>query len=554
MTPEIESILRMILLLAGGVAVLLHGLQLAGNGLQDMAGKGLKALIASVTKNRILGTGFGAFLSAAVQSSSATTVLLVGLSRAGLVTLPQAIPIILGADIGTTLTVQLISFQIQTFSPLIIAIGFLIQSIAKKKKAKAAGMAILGFGFIFLAFGMLTQGMRPFQTEPWVQDLLRSVEEAPFKAIAAAALLTALLHSSAATLGIALAMSGEGLLTLKGALPIILGANIGTSAPAWIASFGGSAEAKRVAMAHLFFKVVGALLLYPFLSPFETWIAGTAGAVPRQIANAHTFFNFGLALLFLPLAVPAAKWITWLVSAPPPHEDPARPKYLDTNLLDTPSIALEQAAREALRMADIVRQMFRKVPHFFTERNESLLEEIERREEIVDRLNQEIKLYLTRLSQNALTPEESAREMAILELTKDLENIGDIIDKNLIEMARKKLYTGLRFSDAGLREVIDFHKIISDDFDLAIAAFAARDPVLAERVIQEKGRIRQRERELSASHIQRLHEGISETIESTSIHLDVLTNLRRITSHITSIAHTVLDISARMDARGSSSS
>ena len=540
MTPDIGSVLFIILLFAGGVAILLYGLQLVGSGLQDLTGKGLRSLITSVTRNRIVATLFGASLSAVMQSSSATTVLLVGLTRAGLISLPQAIPIILGADVGTTLTVQLIAFQIQRLSPLIIAVGFLIQAIAKKKKAKSAGLAILGFGFIFLALGMLTQAIRPIQSEPWVQSLFRSVEEAPLIGIAGAAVLTALLHSSAATVGIALAMGGEGLLTLKGALPIILGANIGTSAPAWFASFGASTEAKRVAMAHVLSKLIGALLIYPFLSPFESWITETATTLPRQIANAHTFFNIGLAALFLPLTGPLSRGISWLMSAPPPHEDPARPKYIDPQLLESPPFALEQAAREALRMAGIVQGMFKQVPRIFIENDESLLEEIERQEEIVDHLNREIKLYLTRLAQNALTDEDSAREMAILDLIKDLENIGDIIDKNLIELARKRIYTGLRFSGVGLRELIDFHKLISDDLDMAIEAFERQDREMAERVIKEKNRIRQRERELSASHIHRLHEGISETIESSSIHLDILTNLKRITSHITSIAHTVI--------------
>ncbi|WDT75001.1 MAG: hypothetical protein MPW16_17270 [Candidatus Manganitrophus sp.] len=191
-------------------------------------------------------------------------------------------------------------------------------------------------------------------------------------------------------------------------------------------------------------------------------------------------------------------------------------------------------------MAGFVQGMFKQVPRIFTENDESLLEEIERQEEVVDHLNREIKLYLTRLSQNALTDDESDREIAILDLTKDLENIGDIIDKNLIELARKRIYSGRRFSGVGLRELIDFHKLISDDLDMAINAFERQDLEMAKQVIKEKTRIRQRERELSASHIRRLHEGISETIDSSSIHLDILTNLKRITSHITSIAHNVI--------------
>ncbi len=546
--PE-SSLLTIAMVLAtflGAVAILLYGLQLAGNGLQEITGARFRALIASVTRNRFVGAGVGALLTAIIQSSSATTVILVGLTGAGMIQLSQTIPIILGADIGTTLTVQLIALQIQKIAPFVIASGFFLHFVAKKKRYKSIGHALLGFGFIFLALDMMNEAMKPIQSYPWIKELLQSVEGQPLLAILIAALLTAFFHSSAATLGIALAMGAQGLMTLKAALPILLGANIGSCAAAWIASLGAPVEAKRVAVAHVLFKIFGIILIYPFLSPFESWIAETASSVPRQIANAHTFFNLGLACLFLPLSTPFAKGVTWLVSPPPPEKDPFKPKYLDTKLLDSPSFALEQATQEALRMADIAQGMFDDILNVLIKNNQERLEEIEKREAILDHLHRETKLYITRLSQNALTAEQSAREVAVLGLINNLENIGDIIDLNLIDLARKKINTGVRFSDAGIKELTEFHQMISQDFMLAISAFKTENLKLAENLIREKGRVHTRERTLRAAHIHRLHLGISETIESSAIHLDILTNLKRIKSHITSIAHTLIE-NSRME-------
>ncbi|HEY5599269.1 MAG TPA: Na/Pi cotransporter family protein, partial [Candidatus Manganitrophaceae bacterium] len=445
-----------------------------------------------------------------------------------------------GADIGTTLTVQLLAFRIYKVAPLMIALGFFVQFVGKRKRVRSIRLATLGFGFIFFALQLMIETMRPFQSEPWVVDLLNSVDSRPFLAILIAALLTALFHSSAATLGIAMAMGAQNLMTLKTALPIILGANIGTCAAALIASLGAPVEAKRVAIAHVLFKILGVLLVFPFLPPFEAWVEGIGWSLPRQIANAHTFFNFGLALLFLPLSVPFAKAVTRLVSALPAEEDLSKPKYLDPKLLESPSFALEQATRESLRMAEIAQGMFKDILRVFIENNQELMEDIERREGALDHLNREIKLYITRLSENALSPEQSAREMAILGIINDLENIGDIIDKNLIELARKKVYTGGRFSKQGMKEMTEFHEMVLHDLKSAISAFATQNRELAEKVIKEKGRLQQRERELRAAHIHRLHLGVSETIETSAIHLDILTNLKRIRSHITGIAHSTL--------------
>jgi phosphate:Na+ symporter len=527
--------------LLGGTCLLLYGLQLAGQGLQGVAGTRLRAVINAVSRHRFLGIGAGAIVTTLLQSSSATTTMLVGFASTGLITLEQTIALILGADIGTTLTVQLLAFRIFNGSLFLIGVGFLLSFLGKQKGTRSLGQAILGFGMIFLALKILSEGTEPLKTSALAQQLMSNLGQEPVWGLVFAAILTAMTTSSTATIGLALAFEHEGLLPLSGAIPIILGANIGTCAPALISSLGAKAEAKRVAWAHTLFKVLGVLLIYPFLKPFADLVILTAQDPLRQIANAHTLFNLGIAILFLPLASPLARFVSKLIPDKPMGEDPTRPKYLDPRVLDSPSLALAQATREALRMADIVQEMLDETIRVFKEDKESLLETIEQSENWVDQLNRQIKLYLTKLSEQGLTEEQSQREHALLTLINDLENIGDIIDKNLLDLARKKIYKSLRFSDRGLEEIIELHQLVFKNFQRVISAFTAQDVPLAQQVIKEKAVIHQLEREFKQAHIHRLHQGLPETIETSAIHLDVLTNLKRINSHVTSIAYPIVE-------------
>jgi phosphate:Na+ symporter len=536
-----SGIERVLLELAGGVSLLRYGLHLAGEGLQALAGVRLRYALASVTKNRVLGLGAGALITAILQSSSATTIMLVGFTGSGLLTLRQAMAVILGADVGTTATVQLLAFPITHYALGVIAGGFLLFFFGQRQQTKTLGTAILGFGLIFLGLRLIASGAEPFVGEPLVGQAFLALGDHPVLGIAISAIITALLHSSAATIGIALALSSHGLLTLHGALPIILGANIGTCAPALISSLGGVPEAKRVAVAHTLFKVSGVVLVYPVLGVFETWVAASAASLPHQIANAHTLFNLGLALVFLPFTVPFAGLVSRLVRERPRAHEWAKPKYLDPHVLDVPSLALSQATRETLRMADLVHEMLRDTIRPFKDGDQELVEAIERKEDWVDALNREIKLYITKLSEKSLTKEQLDREMMLLAVINDLENIGDIVDKNLMELAKKKLYKDLRFSEGGVREVVELHGLVEKNFERVIAAFASQDPEVAKQVIEQKARISQKERELKQAHIHRLHAGLPESIETSAIHLDVLTNLKRINSHVTNIAYPLID-------------
>jgi phosphate:Na+ symporter len=532
---------RLVFILFGGMALLLYGMQLTGEGLQRAAGGRLRQILTHLTANRVSAALTGAAVTALIQSSTATTVMLIGFVQAGLLTLHQAMGIILGADVGTTLTVQLIAFHVYDYAPLLVGLGFGVLFFSKRRVIKDLGQAVLGFGLIFLGLKLMIEGMEPLRDSPVVAQVLLAFAESPILGLAAAAVFAAIVASSAATIGLAIVLAGHGLLPLAGAVPIVLGANIGTCATALAASLGSTTEAKRVAVAHIGFKLLGAAVVLPFLGPFVALATWSAGDLGRQIANAHTFFNVGISLLFLPFQGLAARAIEAAVPDRPEEEARFRTRYLDERFADQPSLAIGQAQREALRMADIAQGMLRDAATVFRAGSQELLEDVEKRDDQLDYLEREIKLYLTRLSRQTMTEDLSRREIALLGFIGNMENIGDIIDKNLMELARKKLYQGRRFSEPGAAELMDFHGQVSKNLERAVVAFAAGDRGLAQEVLDQRAVIRQRERELRQSHLDRLRAGLAESVETSEIHLDVLTNLKRVNSHVTAVVYPIIE-------------
>ena len=296
-----------------------------------------------------------------------------------------------------------------------------------------------------------------------------------------------------------------------------------------------------MAVAHIAFKLLGAALMLAFIGPFTAVVAASATDPARQIANAHTFFNLGISLIFLPFTPLAARTIEAIVPDDLTGETPFRSRYLDERALDQPSLALGQATREALRTADVVQSMLRDTVEVFRTDNQALLEEVEKRDDQVDFLEREIKLFLARLGRDAMGPELSRKEIGLISFIGNLENIGDIVDKNLMDLARKKLYQGRRFSEPGWAEILEFHGLVSKNLERAIAAFAANDKALAQEVLDQRPFMRMHERELRESHLGRLRAGLAESIETSEIHLDVLTNLKRISSHVSALMLPILD-------------
>jgi phosphate:Na+ symporter len=525
----------------GGMALLLYGIRLGGDSLQRAAGGRLRHLLTGLSQNRLVALVSGAVVTGIIQSSAATTVMLIGFVSAGLMAFRQTLGLILGADIGTTLTVQLIAFRITDYALALVGLGFVISFAARRRVVKDVGQAVLGLGLMFLGLRMILEGVGPLRTDPLAVEVIQSVAGSPFLAFLTAAALSALVASSAATLGITIALATAGLLDLRGAVPIVLGANIGTCATALAAAVGVSAEAKRVAAAHIAFKLLGVVLAFPLIGPFVALVASTASDPARQIANAHTLFNVGISLAFLPFTPVAARAIERFVPDDRAADNPFRTRYVDERALEQPALAIGQATREALRMADVVQGMFRDVAAVFARDDQELLEDVERRDDQVDFLEREIKLFLARLDRSAMGADLSQKEIALISVIGNLENIGDIIDKNLMELARKKLYHGRRFSDAGWAEILEFHGMVQKNLERAIATFASNDRALAQDVLDQRPLLRQRERQLRESHLGRLRAGLAESLETSEIHLDVLTNLKRISSHVSALVFPILE-------------
>src|SRR6266576_1580948 len=386
--------------LLGGTALLLYGVRLVGEGLQRAAGTRLRHVLSTLTGNRIKSLLVGAGVTAVLQSSSATTVMLVGFASAGLLSLRQTIGVILGADVGTTVTVQLLAFDLLAVSPLVVFLGWVTSAIGRGT-VRYIGQAVLGFGFLFLGMKLVADGTAPLATSGLFRDLLTALTGQPLILFLVAAVFTALVRSSAAVIGLALSLAASGIMPLSGAIPIIFGANIGTAATALFAAIGQNAEALRVAAAHAAFKVVGVILFVPFAGLFTDLVAQTAPDVPRQIANAHTLFNVILAAVFLPFTNIAADLFTRLV--PDRATKATGAIYLNPQTIDTPAVALGQALRETLRMGDVVLQSLRDSLTVLEHNDEGLQREVISRDDVIDRLEEDIKQFLIGVRQQQLT-------------------------------------------------------------------------------------------------------------------------------------------------------
>jgi phosphate:Na+ symporter len=526
--------------IVGGTSLLLYGIRLASDGLQQAAGTRLRHLLSTLTGKRWMGVLVGAVVTACLQSSAATTVMLVGFVSAGFMSLEQTIGVILGADIGTTVTVQLLAFNITQYALLLIAVGVPLMIATRSKQYNYPGQILLGFGFIFLAIKIIGDAAVPLNHEPLIQEALLGLSSNPGLTMVLALILTVLIQSSAGTIGLAITFATQGLVPLTLALPVIFGANIGTSATALFSSIGAPREAQRVALAHALFKVVGVLVFFPFTGPLAVLAQQTAPDIARQIANAHTLFNVALTVLVFPLARPFAWLIRQIMPDVPSRESEFAPQYLDERILDTPALAIGQATREALRMADIVHSMILDSALVLAKNDETLMETVTRRDDQVDMLEVAIRNFLTKLSEHNLSAELSRQEVGLIYMTSDLEHIGDIISKSLMLLAEKKAQGKMTFSHDGQKELTDLFDKVDENFTLAVAAFTAQNDELAQKVLRHKTRINQIERELRQAHIARLHAGLPESIETSSIHLDTLNDLKRINSHATNIAYVVL--------------
>ncbi len=541
MTPL--GLFRIAVGLLGGVGLFVYGMKVAGGGLQKVAGRRLRNILDTLTSTPLRGTLIGALMAATIQSSSATTVMLVGFVNASLMTLTQAIGLVYGANVGTTFTVQLIAFRVADYALLFVGSGVFLSLMKRNRLVQYVGQSCLGFGLVFLGLRILGEATEPLRAYPLFVESLVAMGTYPLLGIAVSAVFTGIIQSSAATIGIAMVLAGQGILDLAAVIPIILGADIGTCSTALLSSIGSSREGKRVAFAHLLYNVIGTALVYPVIHLFRDLVLLVSdpftSSITRQIANGHMLFKVLNTAVLLPLTVPFRKLVILMIPIVPELERVFEVRYLDRQVLSTPEIALGEAYREAERMGQRVLQMLQQSIRVFADGDDLLREKIKTMDNEVDFLDDAITRYLTTLAQADLTPEQSEREVSLLYIVDDLEHIGDLIDKSLMELARKKMDLGLHFSPEGEEEIRLMHGRVWENLHRAVQSFAAWDTAESRRVLEEVPHIDKLEAELRFAHIGRLHEGLQESLDTSAIHLDVISTLKQINSHAAGIAQVV---------------
>jgi len=524
--------------LAGGLCFFLFGLYYGSKGLRRLAGGGLREIVFNLTRHRILGVSIGMLVTMIFQSSTATSILLISFASTGLIGLSQALAVILGSDIGTTFTAQILAFKLYDYALFIIIAGFVLMNTYRK--VKDVGQALFGFGLVFFAIKMVFEASAPLKYFPGFTATIVSFGNYPIWGIVISMIFTFLVHSSAATIGIAVGLAFSGLISLKATIPIILGANLGTSFSPLFASFKAGLEARRVAIGHTIFKLIIVLALLPFINQLTVLISHTSGFLPRQIANAHTLINIFACVIFLPFLKPYERFLRKLLPDEMADKYRVKPLYLDQTIMDAPIMALAQAHREVLHVGDIVLDMFRRSLIVFLNNDKEGRKEVALTDDKVDTLEHNITVYLTNVSAGELSPELSRRNVAMLYIVDDLEHIGDIVSKSLMSYTKKKIDQGLQFSEQGLQEISEFHKDVFETLKIAIAALSSWDKNLAQQAVARREFGNQRLQELHNRHLERLRAGLKESIDTSTIHLDFISDLERINFHSAKIGLMIL--------------
>ena len=547
----------------GGIGLFIFGMRIMSDGLKKVAGKKLRTILSAVSSNRIIACVTGTAITSIIQSSSATTVMLVSFVQAQLMTYAQSIGIILGANIGTTVTAQLIAFKLTNYALLMITVGFMMTMFAKKESYQHFGEAILGFGILFFGMKLMSDAMKPLRDfQPFI-DSMKGLEN-PILGLLIGAGFTALIQSSSAFTGIIIVLAQQGLLTLDAGIPLIFGANIGTCITAGLASIGTTFEAKRVAIAHVLFNIAGVLIFIWFISylaDFVRWLSPVAeGAgpaklameTPRQIANAHTIFNVSVGLIFLPFTNILAHYVYKIL----PDKEVEKgivpvTWHLDDSAISTPALSLNLARNEMFRMYKILNRMMRAIIHPFLSDEPkqdqvyeqlSLVEGITMRENKIDYLEEKVSNYLIQISRQELSNQQAQEVFGMLSIVKDIESIGDTIHRNLVPLIDKKQQLKEDFSDAGKLEISTFHIKVMKQMARLRKAFKEMDLKKAKKVMAKDLKYRDLESVYRLSHIVRVKQDIVQSVATDHVHTELMDILKQLNVYIANIAKTITEM------------
>lgn len=528
--------------LFGGLALFLFGMEQMASALKAVAGQRMKSILARLTSNRIMGAVTGAFVTAVIQSSSVTTVLVVGFISAGLMSLSQSVGVIMGANIGTTITAQIVAFKVTKAALLMIGVGFTMLFMSKNEKIKQYGTMLMGLGLVFFGMSVMSDAMKPLRSFQPFLDLMIQMEN-PFVGILIAAAFTGLVQSSSATTGIVIVMASQGFISLPAGIALAFGANIGTCITAMLAAIGKPREAVRAATVHVLFNVAGVVVWFAFIpqlanvvasiSPVYPELAGVdrlAAETPRQIANAHTIFNIANTLLFIGLSTQLARLVEWLIPDKPFEAEilSVTTRYLEPELLDTPALALDRVRMEVEHMGSVVQRMLEQIMPAILTGSTQTLKTIRETDDEVDILYAQILDYMGQLGKGELTEDETVEFLELMAALSDLENIGDTIETNLVDLGGDRIAEKISISEPTRKVLSDFHELVKTATAKAVDAVAHNDPQAAHDVIDMKAEVTRISDSAAAHQASRLVALEPNRIPAYTIEIDIIEKQKRI--------------------------
>ena len=533
--------MQIVISLLGGLGLFLYGMNLMGDGLQKSAGSKLKRIIELLTSNVIMGVLVGMVVTMVIQSSSATTVMVVGFVNAGIMSLTQAIGVIMGANIGTTITAQLVSLDVDFLAPVALGIGIVIYMFSNKPKHKNIAEILIGFGILFTGMDFMKEAVKPLAGYQGFTDMLLSFGHHPILGVLMGFAITAIVQSSSASMGMLIALASQGLIPITAALPILYGENIGTCVTSLISSIGASRNARRAAIMHLTFNVLGSMIFMFILSKpivaIVTAIDPTDAA--RQIANAHTLFNILNVIVLLPFNKLIVKLALKLVPETKGEQDDDKVvKYIDDRMIETPSIALANIVKETLRMGEKSKESLNAAMDGIVDKSKEKIELSFKREKLINELQKSILNYLLKLSKASLNEDSRETVDALFNTVNDIERIGDHAE-NIAELAKDIVDLEISFSDVGIGELKDMYNKVVSTYTYALEAMRTSNVELACKVIKMEEQVDMMEKSCRANHMNRLNSS-SCSIESGVIYLDIISNLERVSDHAVNIAQQVI--------------
>jgi phosphate:Na+ symporter len=530
-----------LLQLAGFVALLLWGMRMVHTGIVRAFGGNLRQFLATGLKSRWKAFFAGMGVTALLQSSTATALMSTSFIAAGFMALVPALAVTLGANVGTTLIVQVLSFKVSAVAPLFMLAGLVAFNRGGKTRTRDLGRVSIGVGLILLALHLIVSTIEPVEKTTALRELFAIVSGDPIIDIVLAALITWAAYSSVAAVLLVMTLAEHQIVTPVAALALVLGANLGNVIPQYFAA-GTNIAARQLAFGNLIVRGVGCVVAIPMLPWLAQAMAGIEANPARQVANFHTLFNIALAVAFIGLLDPLARLCARLLPVVSTATDTGAPQYLKEETIKTPHLALADATREVLRMVDIVQAMLVGFLDALRSDDRKQLATLSNMDDDLDRLHNAVKLHLMAISrQDGLSEADAKRCSDILAFTINLEHIGDILDKNLRELAAKKIKYRLQFSDDGLQEIANMHRCLLDNLHLATGVFVMGDIQAARSLLAEKERMRDLEQVANENHLQRLREGKKQSIETSALHIDITRDFKRIASHIASVAYPILE-------------